>query len=165
MHSQDHTLSAYLPDEAATLAMGELLSQAMRGGLTVYLEGDLGAGKTTLTRGILRGLGHVGRVKSPTYTLVEPYVVSNLYFHHFDLYRFADPLEWEDAGFRDMFNPDSVCLVEWPDKAAGLLPAPDWTISLLPQAEGRAFTLVAGTTHGAACLAILTDFAPTPPAA
>lgn len=165
MHSQDHTLTAYLPDEAATLAMGEELAQAMRGGLTVYLQGDLGAGKTTLTRGLLRGLGYMGRVKSPTYTLVEPYTVSNLYFHHFDLYRFADPLEWEDAGFRDMFNPDSVCLVEWPDKAEGLLPAPDWRISLEPEAEGRAFQLVAGTPHGAACLAILTASAPTPPAA
>ncbi|QDQ26241.1 tRNA (adenosine(37)-N6)-threonylcarbamoyltransferase complex ATPase subunit type 1 TsaE [Chitinimonas arctica] len=165
MHSQDHTLSAFLPDEAATLAMGEVLAQALRGGLVIFLQGDLGAGKTTLTRGILRGLGYVGRVKSPTYTLVEPYVVSNLYFHHFDLYRFADQLEWEDAGFREMFNPASVCLVEWPDKAADLLPQPDWTVDLLPQAQGRAFRLVASTPNGAACLATLTASAPTPPAA
>lgn len=145
--------------------MGEMLSAALRGGLTVYLEGDLGAGKTTLTRGMLRGLGFSGRVKSPTYTLVEPYVISNLYFHHFDLYRFADPQEWEDAGFREMFNPDSVCLVEWPDKAEGLLPQPDWLIHLQPEQSGRRFHLSSGTPNGAACLAILTASATIPPVA
>ncbi|WP_374351980.1 tRNA (adenosine(37)-N6)-threonylcarbamoyltransferase complex ATPase subunit type 1 TsaE [Chitinimonas sp.] len=165
MHSQDHTLTAYLADEAATLALGEMLAGALRGGMTIFLLGDLGAGKTTLTRGILRGLGFTGRVKSPTYTLVEPYVISNLYLHHFDLYRFADPLEWEDAGFREMFNPASVCLVEWPDKAEGLLPEPDWTISLQDHLEGRRFSLTAGTATGALCLACLNDFDTTPPAA
>ncbi len=145
--------------------MGEVLAGAMRAGMTIYLLGDLGAGKTTLTRGILRGLGFAGRVKSPTYTLVEPYVVSNLYLHHFDLYRFADPLEWEDAGFREMFNPDSVCIVEWPDKAAGLLPAPDWTIELYPLEQGRRLTLIAGSANGTQCLTKLTDFDTTPPAA
>jgi tRNA threonylcarbamoyladenosine biosynthesis protein TsaE len=165
MHSQDHTLSAYLADEAATLGLGELLSSALRGGMTIFLLGDLGAGKTTLTRGILRGLGHTGRVKSPTYTLVEPYVISNLYLHHFDLYRFADPTEWEDAGFRELFNPQSVCLVEWPDKAGGQLPLPDWTIDLQPYGDGRQLTLSAGTATGALCLACLNDFDTTPPAA
>lgn len=165
MHSQDHTLSAFLADEAATLGLGEILAQALHGGLTVFLQGDLGAGKTTLTRGILRGLGYGGRVKSPTYTLVEPYVISNLYFHHFDLYRFGDPVEWEDAGFREMFNPDSVCLVEWPDKATGLLPPPDWIIHLEPEAEGRRLSLQAHTLTGKACLASLTDSLPTSPAA
>src|SRR6218665_397076 len=106
MHAPHHTLSTFLPDEAATLAMGQTLARGLQGGMTIFLLGDLGAGKTTLTRGILRGLGFAGRVKSPTYTLVEPYVVSSLDLHHFDLYRFADPLEWEDAGFRDLFNPN-----------------------------------------------------------
>ncbi|MBV8467300.1 MAG: tRNA (adenosine(37)-N6)-threonylcarbamoyltransferase complex ATPase subunit type 1 TsaE [Burkholderiales bacterium] len=165
MHAPNHTLSAYLPDEAATLAAGEMLATALRPGLTVYLLGDLGAGKTTLTRGLLRGLGYAGKVKSPTYTLVEPYVISNLYLHHFDLYRFADPLEWEDAGFRDMFNPESVCVVEWPDKAAGLLPEPDWTIELQPRDEGRCLTLTAGSANGIRCLTHLTAFDTTPPAA
>jgi tRNA threonylcarbamoyladenosine biosynthesis protein TsaE len=165
MHRQDHTLSAFLADEAATLGLGEILASALRGGLTVFLHGDLGAGKTTLTRGILRGLGYAGRVKSPTYTLVEPYVVSNLQFHHFDLYRFGDPSEWEDAGFREMFNPASVCMVEWPDKAAGLLPPPDWIITLLPEADGRRLTLQAETLTGKTCLASLTDSLPTPSAA
>lgn len=123
--------------------------------MTLFLEGDLGAGKTTLTRGILRGLGFAGRVKSPTYTLVEPYVVSNLYLYHFDLYRFSDPSEWEDAGFRDYFNRESVCLIEWADKAEGLLPTPDWLITLVPEGEGRQITLIANTEHGAACLATL----------
>ncbi len=145
--------------------MGEKLARGLQGGMTIFLLGDLGAGKTTLTRGILRGLGYAGRVKSPTYTLVEPYVVSSLDLHHFDLYRFADPLEWEDAGFRDLFNPNSVCLVEWPDKAEGLLPRPDWQVSLQPQADGRDFTLVAGTPLGVSCLARLTTAAPTPSAA
>ncbi|MGQ5522283.1 tRNA (adenosine(37)-N6)-threonylcarbamoyltransferase complex ATPase subunit type 1 TsaE [Chitinimonas sp. PSY-7] len=165
MHSQDHTLSVFLADEAATLGMGKSLAPVMRGGLTIYLQGDLGAGKTTLTRGILHALGHQGRVKSPTYTLVEPYVISNLYFHHFDLYRFGEPDEWEDAGFREMFNPDSICLVEWPDKAAGLLPPPDWIISLEPEADGRRFNLQAPTLTGKACLASLTDLPLSPNAA
>lgn len=149
-------MSEFLPDEAATLARGAQLARALRPGSVVYLEGDLGAGKTTLTRGMLRGLGYAGRVKSPTYTLVEPYSLPDLYFHHFDLYRFADPLEWEDAGFREYFNAESVCLVEWPDKAEGFLPPPDWRIALVPEQDGRRLTLVALTTHGQACLAQLT---------
>ncbi|MBV8657247.1 MAG: tRNA (adenosine(37)-N6)-threonylcarbamoyltransferase complex ATPase subunit type 1 TsaE [Burkholderiales bacterium] len=165
MHKPDHTLSVFLPDEAATLAAGEALARVLRPGMTIYLLGDLGAGKTTLTRGILRGLGYAGRVKSPTYTLVEPYVISNLYLHHFDLYRFADPLEWEDAGFREMFNPESVCLVEWPDKAEGMLPEPDWTIALQPLDEGRCLTLTVGSEFGTLCLDCLNAFARTPPAA
>jgi tRNA threonylcarbamoyladenosine biosynthesis protein TsaE len=155
MHASDHTLQLELPDEAATLALGARLARVLEGGMTVFLEGDLGVGKTTLTRGILRGLGWNGRVKSPTYTLVEPYVISNLNFHHFDLYRFADPAEWEDAGFRDCFNDESVCLVEWPVRAAGFLPCPDWQITLVPQGTGRRCTLHALTETGVRCLARL----------
>lgn len=145
-----------LDDETATLALGAELGKLLCGGMTVYLHGNLGAGKTTLTRGMLRGLGYTERVKSPTYTLVEPYVVSNLYFHHFDLYRFADPYEWSDAGFRDLFNSDSVCVVEWPDKAGALLPSPDWQISLEPYIEGRLLTLRADSSLGQQCLKLLT---------
>ncbi|WP_255990145.1 tRNA (adenosine(37)-N6)-threonylcarbamoyltransferase complex ATPase subunit type 1 TsaE [Chitinolyticbacter albus] len=155
MHTPDDTRKLFLADEAATLALGAALAGALEAGLVVFLEGDLGAGKTTLTRGLLRALGHTGRVKSPTYTLVEPYVVSNLYLYHFDLYRFHDPSEWEDAGFRDYFNPESVCLIEWADKAAALLPEPDWLIQLAPQAEGRIAEIAARTPHGTACLARL----------
>ena len=160
MHTNDDTRHPpaclrTLADEAATLACGRELARALRPGLTIYLVGDLGAGKTTLTRGMLRGLGFEGKVKSPTYTLVEPYVVSSLYLYHFDLYRFSDPLEWEDAGFRDYFNPESVCLVEWPDKAAGLLPPADLTIALDVAGAGREICIAAHTSLGEACLTAL----------
>ncbi|GHD65768.1 tRNA (adenosine(37)-N6)-threonylcarbamoyltransferase complex ATPase subunit type 1 TsaE [Jeongeupia chitinilytica] len=156
MHSaHDTAFTPFLADEAETLSMGGQLAAALVPGMVIFLEGDLGAGKTTLTRGILRGLGFTGRVKSPTYTLVEPYTVSNLYLYHFDLYRFSDPSEWEDAGFRDYFNRDSVCLIEWADKAEGLLPAPDWLIRLEPEADGRRLHLTALTQNGTQCLARL----------
>lgn len=147
----DH-ITLELADEAATLALGARLAQGLRGGLSVWLRGDLGAGKTTLVRGLLRGAGHAGRVKSPTYTLVESYVISGLYLYHFDLYRFADPEEWDAAGFRDYFNALSVCLVEWPEKAGGLLPAPDLEITLEPHGPGRRAVLSATTAQGRACL-------------
>jgi tRNA threonylcarbamoyladenosine biosynthesis protein TsaE len=157
MHKlNDNAFSVFLSDEDATLALGQRLAHAIKPGMTVFLEGNLGAGKTTLTRGVLRGLGFNGRVKSPTYTLVEPYTVSSLYFYHFDLYRFNDPSEWEDAGFRDYFNPESVCLIEWADKADGQLPAPDWIIELAPENEGRRLLLTAMTTLGLACQNTLT---------
>ncbi|OIQ84023.1 tRNA threonylcarbamoyladenosine biosynthesis protein TsaE [mine drainage metagenome] len=151
MHSPDHITLA-LSDEAATLALGADLARVLEAGMTIWLQGNLGAGKTTLVRGLLRGLGHAGKVKSPTYTLVEPYVVSGLYLYHFDLYRFVDPEEWDAAGFRDYFNPQSVCLVEWPDKAGGLLPAPDVEISLAPDGGGRSAVLAATTEIGLRCL-------------
>lgn len=141
-----------LPDEAATLALGARLAHALQGGLTIWLQGNLGAGKTTLVRGLLKGLGHAGKVKSPTYTLVEPYVISGLYLYHFDLYRFADPEEWEAAGFRDYFNSQSVCLVEWPEQAAELMPGPDIEISLTPSGAGRTATLEAKSEIGKRCL-------------
>ncbi|WP_047393089.1 tRNA (adenosine(37)-N6)-threonylcarbamoyltransferase complex ATPase subunit type 1 TsaE [Chitinibacter sp. ZOR0017] len=163
MHTHNDTaFSGFLSDEDATLALGQQLAPALAGGMTIFLEGDLGAGKTTLTRGLLRALGYAGRVKSPTYTLVEPYVISNLYFYHFDLYRFNDPSEWEDAGFRDYFNPDSVCLIEWADKAQGQLPSPDWIITLTPEGAGRCFTLRALTTLGLACQNKLHPHSPAP---
>ena len=140
-----------LADSAAT----ELLGHAFAGfiarqarGLSIYLSGDLGAGKTTLVRALLRGLGIDGPIKSPTFTLMEPYVAHlpavsgviqnlSLYCYHFDFYRFTDPREWLEAGFREHFDADALCLVEWPEKAAGgHLPAPDVTIVL--RADGTA---------------------------
>lgn len=141
-----------MADEAATLALGAKLAQALEGGLTIWLQGNLGAGKTTLARGLLAGMGHVGKVKSPTYTLVEPYVISGLYLYHFDLYRFVDPEEWDAAGFRDYFNAQSVCLVEWPEKAADLIPCPDVEISLIPSGNGRVAKLEARSEIGKRCL-------------
>jgi len=132
--------------------MGAKLAPMLAGGMTIWLRGNLGAGKTTLVRGLLRGMGYQGKVKSPTYTLVESYVISGLYLYHFDLYRFADPEEWDAAGFRDYFNPQSVCLVEWPDKAGNLLPPPDIEINLAPSGAGRSATLRAGTEAGNRCL-------------
>jgi len=125
---------------------------ALHPGLVFYLRGDLGAGKTTLVRAILRGLGYQGKVKSPTYTLVELYVVSSLNLYHFDLYRFADPDEWDDSGFREYFNPATVCFVEWPEKAAGLLPPADVEIRLRIRDGGREVELEAATEAGRQCI-------------
>ena len=138
-----------LPDEAATLALGVAMARDLQPGVCIHLSGDLGAGKTTLSRGILRGLGFAGRVKSPTYTLVELYVVSKLNLYHFDFYRFTEPEEWNDAGFRDLFNGTNICLVEWPEKAGDLLPRPDLKILLqLSPSTGRIASIQAYTPRG-----------------
>lgn len=145
-------LKMHLADEAATRALGARLARVIRPGLLVYLHGELGSGKTTLARGLLRGLGYQGRVKSPTYTLVELYTVSRLNLYHFDFYRFRDPKEWRDAGFSEYFNDAAVCLVEWPEKAAGLLPAADLEIAFEFAGDGRDLEIRAGTGSGQACL-------------
>jgi tRNA threonylcarbamoyladenosine biosynthesis protein TsaE len=148
--------SLRLADEAATLAAGRQLARGLGGGVIVTLHGDLGAGKTTLTRGVLAGLGHVGRVRSPTYTLVEPYELPTLAVYHFDLYRFADPAEWRDAGFAEYFGPHSLCLLEWPEKAQGCLPPADLAVQLELDGAGRQLTVTALTPRGKQCLSILT---------
>ena len=124
----------------------------------VWLDGDLGAGKTTLVRALLRGLGHTGPVKSPTYTLVEVYVVSSLYWYHFDFYRFNDPEEFDDAGLGEYFRDDAVCLVEWPGKAQGHVPAAD--LALVFQFaengdDGRVLEIQARSEAGRQCLSAL----------
>src|SRR5690349_8792227 len=106
--------SVSLPDEAATLRLGERLAGGIGAGRVLHLRGDLGSGKTTLARGLLRALGESGRIKSPTYTLVELYSLSSLNLYHFDLYRFKDRAEWLNSGFREYFNAQSACIVEWP---------------------------------------------------
>ena len=154
-------LHLQLPDEAATLALGVALAHALQlgdGGALIYLSGDLGAGKTTLSRGLLRGLGFTGRVKSPTYTLVELYVVSRLNLYHFDFYRFGEPEEWQEAGFRDLFNETNICLVEWPEKAGELLPPPDLTIMLKSAlSPGRLAHIAVMTARGRQMLSALTN--------
>ncbi|QVL45504.1 MAG: tRNA (adenosine(37)-N6)-threonylcarbamoyltransferase complex ATPase subunit type 1 TsaE [Methylophilaceae bacterium] len=119
-----------LADEAATLQAGRDFAKQLSAGMTVYLHGDLGAGKTTFVRGVLQGLGHEGKVKSPTYTLVEPYEFGDLQVYHFDLYRFVDEYEWDAAGFSEYFNEMSICMVEWPEKAGTLLPKPSVDVAL-----------------------------------
>lgn len=119
-----------LADSEATVALGYRLGDVFSGRGVVYLQGDLGAGKTTLTRGILQSYGHTGAVKSPTYTLVEPYDLAGATVFHFDLYRLLDPEELELMGFRDYFQANTLVLVEWPVRGEPLLPAPDWMIEL-----------------------------------
>ncbi len=137
-----------LPDESATLALGAALAAGAVAGRVAWLHGDLGAGKTTLVRGLLRALGHTGRVKSPTYALVEPYVVSGLHLYHFDFYRFEDDSEWVSSGFREYFGPEALCLVEWPERAGPLLAPPDLDISLAIAGESREATLASRTRAG-----------------
>ena len=119
------------------MRFAQQLAPQLQAGQVVYLHGDLGAGKTTLVRAILHALGHVGKVKSPTYTIVETYSLPLAQVNHFDLYRFQDDEEWEAAGFRDEFNAHTLCLVEWPEKAAALLPLADIDIRLDILPDGR----------------------------
>ena len=160
LHSEDHSLSLHLPDEAATLALGAHLAQALVPGLVIYLDGDLGSGKTTLVRGALRGLGYAGNVKSPTYTLVELYAISRLNLHHFDFYRFSQPEEYLDAGLDEYFQGGAVCLVEWPEKAGDFLAPADLRISLAVADGGRRAGFVALTSAGRSCLSRLRSFLP-----
>ena len=159
-----------LPDEAATVVFSGALADVLRPGLVVWLDGDLGAGKTTLVRALLRALGHAGPVKSPTYTLVELYNVSSLYLYHFDFYRFNDPEEFDDAGLGEYFRDDSVCFVEWPEKAAGHVPPADLVLRFrfagtLPDA-GRILDVQAASPAGRLCLSALqTALGRLPPAA
>ena len=147
----------YLPDANATMHSGAALAPALSGGMIVTLSGELGAGKTTLVRGLLQGLGWTGPVKSPTYTLVEHYPISSIYFYHFDFYRFADPSEWETAGFSECFHAGSTCLIEWPERVAGRLPVPDLALTLTYPANasvpGRELALAAYTKRGETCAA------------
>jgi tRNA threonylcarbamoyladenosine biosynthesis protein TsaE len=158
-----HPITVHLHEEAGTLALGASLGHALSPGLTIYLHGDLGAGKTALTRAMLHALGHQGHVKSPTYTLAEPYMINlagqTASLIHFDLYRMASDEEFLDAGFRDHFNHQTICVIEWPEKAEKVLPPPDISITLTVVGEGRDVELQALSDQGAECLNRL-KFAP-----
>ncbi len=131
------TLEFYVQGDQAMESLGAAIGQALDWRGSVWLAGDLGAGKTTLSRGLIRAAGHVGAVKSPTFTLVEPYELGQRTIYHFDLYRLADPEELEFLGIRDYFSDNSLCLVEWPDKGSGILPQPDLSIRIMVDGEGR----------------------------
>lgn len=149
-----------LADEASTERLARELAQiilqdhaesppaGMQAAGALHLQGDLGAGKTTFARAFLRQCGVTGRIKSPTFALLEAYNVSSLNFYHIDFYRFSDPREWADAGFRDLFQPDSIVLIEWPEKADAALPAPDVLIQLADHGSGRIARLDARTARG-----------------
>lgn len=150
------TWKAHLHDETATLALGAALARVLQPGLTIHLHGDLGAGKTCLTRALLHAAGYAGRVKSPTYTLVEPYTIhlhdAAVEVLHFDLYRMGSPEEFIEAGFREHFGSASICIVEWPEQAGELLPTPDLDVFLSVEGYGRTVELQANSAQGATCL-------------
>jgi len=145
----------FLESEAETERLGGELAGLVKAsdqGIVLFLDGDLGMGKTTLSRGVMRGLGHVGAVKSPTYTLVEPYEDLDPPVYHFDLYRLGDPEELEYMGIRDYFSGGSFCLIEWPERGEGVLPEPDLEIHLERQGDGRSVVLRARSEFGASLL-------------
>lgn len=147
-------MNILLADEAATEKLGQALALICPPQCLIFLYGDLGAGKTTFSRGFLRGLGYAGRVKSPTYTLLEPYEISSeyergvRYVYHFDLYRLADPEELIYLGAEDCFAAEAISLVEWPQQGEGMLPLADINILLQYQDAGRWAQIQAGTDRG-----------------
>lgn len=154
---------ALLKNEAATDALGKCLARQLVPGLVVYLHGDLGAGKTALTRALLHSAGYVGHVKSPTYTLAEPYDIQlagqTVTVMHFDLYRMTSPEEFLEAGFRDVFNHTTICVVEWPENGESVLPLPDLDIYLMVSGTGRQVELCARSERASVCVNQL-NFAP-----
>ena len=153
LHSQDDSrINLNLSDENATIALARRLAAQLKPGMVIYLHGDLGAGKTTLVRGVLNALGYAGRVKSPTYTLVEPYHIAGLDLRHFDLYRMHDEHEWESAGFRDELDGHNIFFIEWPEKAQNLIPRADVEIDLEILPRGRNAEIHANTKMGKQCL-------------
>jgi len=149
-------LELELAGEQRQDAFGRQLAGFCRPPCTIYLEGDLGTGKTTLARGFLRGLGHRGKVKSPTYTLLEPYELAGCNCYHFDLYRLGDPGELEFLGLEDLLDAQAILLVEWPESGAGVLPGADLTLHLSHAGGARRLCLEAGSGQGIKIVQALT---------
>ena len=148
-----------LDSEAATINLGRLLAPALDAAGVIFLSGGLGAGKTTLCRGLLRGLGYDGAVKSPTFTLVEPYELERSSVYHFDLYRLAHPDELDYLGAEDYFAAEALCLIEWPERGAGFLPTPDLELTLTVTSEAsRQLQLRAQTLKGERAMARLAQW-------
>lgn len=141
-------LTIALPTEEDTLALAARLSRIVPDGVVIFLQGTLGAGKTTFTRGVLRGLGYAGKVKSPTYTLVEPYEIAGRFIYHFDLYRLNTADELKQLGVEEYFSPSTICLVEWPEKGGTWLPKPDLVCDLIYDGDGRAMRMMANSVRG-----------------
>lgn len=150
-------IEQYLADGEATERLGALLAGCSTPGTLIYMYGDLGAGKTTLVRGFLHSLGHRGAVKSPTYTLVEPYDLQGRRFYHFDLYRLGSPEELEYLGIRDYFDGAAVALIEWPQRGAGELPGADLEVYLDYRDTGRSVRLIPLSPLGERLLVCLTQ--------
>ncbi len=144
-----------MPDAAATARLGAALGAGIAPGRVLTLSGELGSGKTTLVRGLLRALGVQGPVKSPTFAWVEPYSVSRLDLYHFDFYRFDKKTEWLSSGLREYFRPDAVCIVEWPERAGELLPPADLAVTLSYEGEARQANMEARSAEGEAWLTSL----------
>ncbi len=141
--------SCFLADESEQVALAGTVARHLKTSFVMLLKGDLGAGKTTFARGFIQASGFDGVVKSPTYTLVEPYPITNdRMCYHFDLYRLADPEELEFTGARDYFNENDVCLVEWPEKAEGFLPPADWVCEFSYHDSGRNLRILAQSDKG-----------------
>lgn len=141
-----------LNDLSVTNKLAKSIAHVIPYNFVITLSGNLGAGKTTLTREVLRCLGVTGSIKSPTFTLVEPYQLANYTLYHFDLYRFSDPEEWFDAGFDEYFLTPQVSFIEWAEKAQGLIPQIDWQINITFQHNIRELTIDSLTLIGDTCL-------------
>ena len=155
------SFEAHLNDEIATVAMGNKVAAIIEQGAVIYLHGDLGAGKTTFTRGVVQGFGHTGKVKSPTYTLVEPYELTRTNVYHFDLYRLGDPEELEYMGIRDYFSEQAICIVEWPEKGGEFIPVPDLDITLSYVGDERKIVINSASERGIAIVEKLTNLNPS----
>ena len=150
MSVPETSLTLLLRDESATAALAAALAPRVGPGVRLYLSGELGSGKTAFTRALLRALGHAGRVRSPSFTLAEPYHLSSFALYHFDFYRFSDSNEWREAGFEEWLGDDTAAVVEWPEMAAGSLPAADLRLALAAtdDPQQRQVRLDAGTERG-----------------